>query len=155
MPETNLGDGKYNEKLDKYGCPANCDQIAVPTMNPKIWDKLAHQVKRKDFRVTGIQRAITNAGAIWLVQPANSWVHLLTRETVTSSSIWKNFWLAVQMLLHCWATVISFFHYGNDLIRRWFHQKEYRALCSSHSNHREITWRWTPVLTQQQQKLFI
>ena len=34
VPETKFGDGKYNEKLDKYGCPANCDQIAVPTMNP-------------------------------------------------------------------------------------------------------------------------
>lgn len=107
-------------------------------MNPKIWDKQAHQVKRRYLRVTGIQWAITKAGAIWPVQPANSWFHLLTRETVTSPSIRKTFWLAVQMLLHCWAKVISFIHYGNYLIRRWFHQKEYSALCSSQSNHREI-----------------
>ena len=38
-----LGDGKFREKLDKYGRPSNCDKVAVPAVNPEIWDKLTHQ----------------------------------------------------------------------------------------------------------------
>ena len=38
-----LGDGKFKEKLDKYGRPSNCDKVAVPTVNAEIWDKLTHQ----------------------------------------------------------------------------------------------------------------
>ena len=38
-----LGYGKFKEKLDKYGRPSNCGKVAVPTVNPEIWDKLTHQ----------------------------------------------------------------------------------------------------------------
>ena len=38
-----FGDGKFKENLDKYGRPSNCDKVAVPTVNPEIWDKLTHQ----------------------------------------------------------------------------------------------------------------
>lgn len=31
-----LGDGKYHGKLDKYGCPSNCDKVTVATVNPEI-----------------------------------------------------------------------------------------------------------------------
>lgn len=59
-----LGDGKYNEKLHKYGCLANCDQITVPKGIHEIWDKLTQQAKRRDLRVAATPRAIPKAGAV-------------------------------------------------------------------------------------------
>ena len=39
-----LGDGKFKEKLDKYGRPyLDSDKVAIQTVNPEIWDKLTHQ----------------------------------------------------------------------------------------------------------------
>ena len=60
----NLGDGKFKEKLDKYGRPSNCDKVAVPTVNPEIEGKLTHQSKRRDLHVATIQKGITKVGAI-------------------------------------------------------------------------------------------
>lgn len=60
----NFGDGKFKEKLDKYGRPSNCGKVALPTVNPEIGGKLAHQSKRRDLHVATIQKGITKVGAI-------------------------------------------------------------------------------------------
>ena len=59
-----LGDGKYKEKLDKYGCPPNCDKVTIPAVNHEIWDKLTHQAKWRDLRIAAIQKTVTKDGAI-------------------------------------------------------------------------------------------
>ena len=48
-----LGDRKYKEKLDKYGCASHCDKVTVPTVSPEIWDKLTHMAKREDLHSEG------------------------------------------------------------------------------------------------------
>lgn len=61
-----LGDGKYKEKLDKYGRASNC-AVTVPTVKPEIWDKHAHQPKQEYLFVAAIQRAVMKVGAILTV----------------------------------------------------------------------------------------
>ena len=76
-----LGDGKYKEKLDKYGRASNCDKVTVPTVNPEIWDKLTHQAKWRDLRIAAIQKAITKVAEVELL------LHLPTRQTPVSPQI--------------------------------------------------------------------
>lgn len=42
-----LGDGKYHGKLDKYGCPSNCDKVTVATVNPEIDESLLIRLNRE------------------------------------------------------------------------------------------------------------
>ena len=58
------GDGKFQEKSEKYGRLSNCHKVTESILNPEIWDKLTHQAKWRDLRVAAIQKGITKVGAI-------------------------------------------------------------------------------------------
>lgn len=115
-----LVDGKYHEKLDKYGCPSNCDKVTVATVNPEIWDKLAHQAKQRDLRVAAIQKAVAKVGAILtgsaskimttLAESKNSNITSNLEELLTFSTD------AIALLGHstrvCPSTVVSLLEQG-------------------------------------------
>ena len=125
-------DGKYNEKLDKNGRPSNRDKVAVPTVNPEIWDKLAHQAKRRDLHVAAIQKAVTKVGTILtgsaskimatLAESKNSNITSNLEELLTFSTD------AIELLGH---SNQSLSQHRRDLIRPCLN-KEYSALCSPH-----------------------
>ena len=102
-----LGDGKYNEKLDKYGRPSNCDKVAVPTVNPEIWDKLTHQAKRRDIRVAAIQKGITKVGAILTGSVSKIMATLADSKNSNMSNITSNLEELPDLLYRCHCTAGS------------------------------------------------
>jgi len=124
-----LGDGKYKEKLDKYGRASNCDKVTVPTVNPEIWDKLTHQAKRRDLRVAAIQKAVTKVGAILTGSASKI---MATLADSKNSNITSN--MEVLLTFNTDAITVlghsnqSLFQKCRDLIMPCLY-KEYSALC--------------------------
>jgi len=58
-----LSDTTLKEKSAKYLRPVNCETLTTPRVNPEIWEKLSHSVKRQDLRSSPIQKTVGSAGA--------------------------------------------------------------------------------------------
>ena len=45
---TKFSDSKFNDRMEKYERPENCDKVLVPRVNQEIWARLSNQAKRND-----------------------------------------------------------------------------------------------------------
>ena len=49
-----LSDNKLKELSEKYDRPENCEKLAVPQVNPEMWEKLTRYRKKQDLRLSAI-----------------------------------------------------------------------------------------------------
>ena len=59
-----LSDGQLKEKTEKYLRPANCDHFITPKVNPEIWERLDHQTRERDLKLSTLQSTTTKVGYI-------------------------------------------------------------------------------------------
>lgn len=61
---TKFSDSKFNDRMEKYERPENCDKVLVPRVNQEIWARLSSQAKRNDLRLASVQKVLVKIGAI-------------------------------------------------------------------------------------------
>ena len=68
---------------EKYDCPENCEKLAVPKVNPKIWGKLNHYVKKQDLKLSASQNMLVKVGAV-VAQSAQNLMDFRTKGAANS-----------------------------------------------------------------------
>ena len=61
---TKFSHSKFNDRVEKYERPENCDKVLVPRVNQEIWARLSNQAKRNDLRLASVQKVLVKIGAI-------------------------------------------------------------------------------------------
>ena len=62
---TKFSDSKFNDRVEKYERPENCDKVLVPRVNQEIWARLSNQAKRNDLRLL-YKRYLLKLVPFWL-----------------------------------------------------------------------------------------
>ena len=81
-----LSDEKLKQRLDKYTRPKNCQNLQVPTINPKVWKKyVPPTMKQHDLKLAMVQRTIVKATAA-LVQSTQMILKAYKKGTFTDKT---------------------------------------------------------------------
>ena len=89
---------KY-ELSEKYDRPGNCEKLAFPKVNPKIWGKLNHYAKKQDLKLSARQNMLVKVGAV-IVQSAQNLMDFRTKGAANSILLPR---LQVRLMLsRCW-----------------------------------------------------
>ena len=113
---------------EKYDRPENCDKLAVPKVNPKIWGKLNHYGKKQDLKLSACQNMLVKVGAV-IAQSAQNLMDFRTKGAANSILLPR---LQVQVDV---MALLGHANYELSLRRREAIEpnlnKEYGSLCSS------------------------
>ena len=64
-----ISDFKFNDRMEKYEPPKNCDKLLVPRFNQEIWVWHSSQANRNDLWLASVQKVLDKIGAILAPHP--------------------------------------------------------------------------------------
>ena len=103
-----------NEKYDlseKFDRPENCENLAVPKVNPKICGKLNHYGKKQDLKLSACQNMLVKVAAV-IAQSAQNLMDFRTKGAANSKLLPR---LQVRLMLsRCWDIQIMSSRYVDE-----------------------------------------
>ena len=63
---TKFSDSKFNDRIEKYERPENCDKVFVPRVNQEIWTRLSNQQSVMTYDLLLYQRYSLKLVPFWL-----------------------------------------------------------------------------------------